>query len=624
MEQPLPTTPIAETPPQPKPEIKPAEGIKGKVQAWTEKGRAWFTRLRGKVDDKPKEVIEKIAEAPEKEDTISLSHERKLMQDKAKNSAIDSIDKPPVIEPAEKLKRHPSIAVVVPVYKEFENGNLIKMVDWLSKQTGENSVLAVFVVNNTNSLDDNQSALFDNEYSMNLIKYLQGDTSIDLSLFNFNKETQEIVSRVKKDNINIDLIDLSSQGKALKKRSIGTVRQTGLSVAIEKLESYGLGEDGIIAMLDCDSIPEKQFVTKVRQQFDNPDLDTLFIGIDHVIAPDTSDDLIKTFPLSQYELVDERFTQLLTGEVIISGPQIIARARAYKQVGGVPLVDKGEDRMLGLALASKTKAKYESAIVTYTQDRARLESYDGAERLAKLDAGYLMLEKGKLNPNIVLCQSHLQRLIKQGKDLSPDELTAMLTKYNLITNAVKTADYLNGLQSKEAPAEVVNSANVSDTLTVKLANNILEYAVSQGIRRVCTFNQYVQGMTDFFILHISEEEKTILTQRINEAVRKHNVWRAIKRNVIREYINIRKQGREPEGQLKSFIEHNSWLNSKFDVNKNPNEIIDEVSTEYSEVLQPLDQTKYAQYMVKYLALTDFLMETHFNPEQYPSTNMCLS
>ena len=60
MEQPIIETPL----PQPKPEIKPVEGIKGKVQEWTEKGKAWLARLRGKVDDKPKEVIEEVAEAP--------------------------------------------------------------------------------------------------------------------------------------------------------------------------------------------------------------------------------------------------------------------------------------------------------------------------------------------------------------------------------------------------------------------------------------------------------------------------------------------------------------------------------------------------------------------------------
>ena len=58
MEQPI----IEAPPPQPKPE-KQVEVIKGEVQKWTEKGRAWLVRLRGKVDDKPKEVIEEVAEA---------------------------------------------------------------------------------------------------------------------------------------------------------------------------------------------------------------------------------------------------------------------------------------------------------------------------------------------------------------------------------------------------------------------------------------------------------------------------------------------------------------------------------------------------------------------------------
>ena len=82
MEQPVIETPL----PQPKPEIKPVERIKGKVQERNEKGRDWLARLRGKVEDKPKEVIQEVAGAPVHEaelltQSAQLTQETKDHQD---------------------------------------------------------------------------------------------------------------------------------------------------------------------------------------------------------------------------------------------------------------------------------------------------------------------------------------------------------------------------------------------------------------------------------------------------------------------------------------------------------------------------------------------------------------
>ena len=53
---------IESPPPQPKPE-KIVETINGKMQEWTEKGRVWLNRLKGKAEGEPREVIWEVAEA---------------------------------------------------------------------------------------------------------------------------------------------------------------------------------------------------------------------------------------------------------------------------------------------------------------------------------------------------------------------------------------------------------------------------------------------------------------------------------------------------------------------------------------------------------------------------------
>lgn len=81
MEQPIIETPL----PQPKPEIKPVERIKGKVQEWTEKGRNWLAHLRGEIEEKPKEVIQEVAGAP--------VHEAELLTQPAQQTQ-EAIDHP--------------------------------------------------------------------------------------------------------------------------------------------------------------------------------------------------------------------------------------------------------------------------------------------------------------------------------------------------------------------------------------------------------------------------------------------------------------------------------------------------------------------------------------------------
>ncbi len=97
MEQPIIETP----PPQPKPE-KPVEAIKARVQEWTEKGTAWLAKLRGKVDDKPKEVIEEVAEAPEHESELVIRPDESTQEAAEPTEYADT--SPPEDEATEEIK----------------------------------------------------------------------------------------------------------------------------------------------------------------------------------------------------------------------------------------------------------------------------------------------------------------------------------------------------------------------------------------------------------------------------------------------------------------------------------------------------------------------------------------
>lgn len=70
MEQSLPAPVKLETPLPPNPEIRTPEGIKGRVKEWTEKGRSWLTKMWGKTEEAPQEVLEEIKVAPERENEL--------------------------------------------------------------------------------------------------------------------------------------------------------------------------------------------------------------------------------------------------------------------------------------------------------------------------------------------------------------------------------------------------------------------------------------------------------------------------------------------------------------------------------------------------------------------------
>jgi hypothetical protein len=70
MEQPLSIPARMETPTLPKQELKTHESIEEKVKKWTEKGKNWLARLWKETEESPREVLEEVKDAPEKQQEL--------------------------------------------------------------------------------------------------------------------------------------------------------------------------------------------------------------------------------------------------------------------------------------------------------------------------------------------------------------------------------------------------------------------------------------------------------------------------------------------------------------------------------------------------------------------------
>ena len=53
------------------------------MRKWTGKGKVWLAKLRGKVEDKPKEVIKEVAEAPNQEEELIRGKQTEAPQEKS-------------------------------------------------------------------------------------------------------------------------------------------------------------------------------------------------------------------------------------------------------------------------------------------------------------------------------------------------------------------------------------------------------------------------------------------------------------------------------------------------------------------------------------------------------------
>ncbi|MCS7093417.1 MAG: hypothetical protein NZL96_03285 [Patescibacteria group bacterium] len=177
------------------------------------------------------------------------------------------------------------------------------------------------------------------------------------------------------------MIDLSTDGI---EKNIGMIRDIGLNEAIERFKNNGQGDEGIVALLDADTLVEPRYVEKIVNQFLRSEIETLFLNLNYFILEGDENLFSSTFQYQYQVEFGQWLNTLLNTQIEVGAPQIVAKVGAYKKVGGIPHLEISEDFQLSFSLSEITNFKFCSDIRIYTSDRARKQGYDSRIRLENL------------------------------------------------------------------------------------------------------------------------------------------------------------------------------------------------------------------------------------------------
>jgi hypothetical protein len=284
------------------------------------------------------------------------------------------IDKGSVVNRARELNnRLPRVSpkceaiAVVPVFREFEGGRIMNLLEELQAQyVGSRRFETILVVNNPPSSDiSGLKGLVDN------LKFL--------AHINEQKQAGNFPD--------VKVLDCS-RGE-VPKRHMGLVRGLGQLVAEERLDQTETGDKGIIVQLDADVSVDPNFVAKLLKAYQDPLVHAAMIGRIPLPMDFLSDDYYITYANRFAEAVESH----LTGHVVYSsdGPTLSLRAFRHKDAGVRRYMDKqvNEDFELGDALSENGRFYLLAEPRVYKGDRIRPDGFDSISREAWVKMGLL-------------------------------------------------------------------------------------------------------------------------------------------------------------------------------------------------------------------------------------------
>lgn len=274
------------------------------------------------------------------------------------------------------------MSIVVPVFREYENGNIFRLITALTKQRADpRSFETTLIINNTiDARETTQPGYEENLHTLDVVRFLQGERE-DLPKGITDRQRQ-ILEEAKQRGIRLHAIDLTH---GLPEVNMGLVRNIGLQHTLQRLTAVGHGSRGVVAQLDADALPQKTFVGNVQKFFrDNPTTDTLFNRVE--FTPEGHERVYATVGQERWKYAMGLWKEILQqpGRSCpqAGGPQIIATAEAWKTVGGVPEDRRTrEDVAAATRLMNGTRYAIGTTIAHDLTDRAREESFDGQNRL---------------------------------------------------------------------------------------------------------------------------------------------------------------------------------------------------------------------------------------------------
>jgi len=262
---------------------------------------------------------------------------------------------------------------VVPVYREFGEGNVVNLLENLSLQDiPKDEMEVILLINNKKSDASRQSDAYqDNQRTLQVLRAVQEGSELPSEL---SVEEKSILRKVIDSGLRINYVDMSSQG--VSEVVIGDIRNAGNSMVSRRSEETFKNKDNAVFHFDADTNVGGGHTQAVLAEIDK--------GVDMVVTnwewkvPDNAPDRIFldrnycTF-LDAYGLTEKAIKGF---GIVVGTPRMTSRLRTLESTNGFPSVTTGEDyglikRVTALASQGEAVIKVVPDLFVHTAFRER-------------------------------------------------------------------------------------------------------------------------------------------------------------------------------------------------------------------------------------------------------------
>ena len=524
------------------------------------------------------------------------------------------------------------VSVVVPMYRELGNGNLIHLLKNFSDQgASPQQFELVVLVNNTPevaqdrenpsreektlpsgkviSVNSPQSIWQENQQTLQLLRYVAGDLPKSPEvLASLPQWQQDVIQRAKRKGIRLVIHDLATEGV---ERNMGVIRDEGVQAALKRHESRGASH--IIAMLDADTRVNDGYIENIAAHFADPKLNSLFLSSDWRVEPGSEPSIYQTtygfrLPSQVNELV-AGLQQRYSGG---GGPQTVSRGTLFREVGGVPHYPMGEDGALAMDLSEKGFLSTPHSVNVFIGDRFRPDGYDA---LARHDLG--VKDRFDAPINVTLLVGALSHRVNKQKKLSVKEAKAYFDHYGVAFNPRlwKRAFGRDGLK---AP---------------KNRFSLFEHRVAELIRAPDISRKTKADQTvNFLKNHLDGGDRKILEDRLSETSAEHEKGRTSLRNSVMAFIDFPEKsgltnGPKQSAMANEFLLGNGWietyLSERVKAGKRAEEIFSDLEADFPDWFLPFDKTPTKQFVERSRTARLMVREAVTYQNRFPSLQKIL-
>lgn len=516
------------------------------------------------------------------------------------------------------------LSIVVPMYAEYDNGNVFRLIESLTKQSASpESYEVLCLVNNTyDEYRNGTGRYFENQHTLEIGQYLNGGGTLPERL---NEYRKQVLEDAKNAGVAIKMVDFSAGGI---ERNIGKVRDIGLGEAVARFARNGQGDSGIIAQMDADTVMESGYVEKVLEHFTNPRVETLFVSLDY-LTPEGTEDLFRTSFHHQYKIaVDQWINSSRNSSVVVGGPQTVARVGSYKKVGGVVHQDRGSDFRLSEDLSTRTRFEFANDVRVYTSDRARVGGVDAQMRLERMNDDEEFRFNGDLmyqRPRVSFLRRELEAVAKAHPEVFESEelIKAYFEKYAIPFDYAKFKEEVLEKSSKTRDGQ-------ERPLSFKIGMYTSPFVESLGVKTSVGSNEYVDDAVTVLKSQITPAEAT----QLDELVRQNSLRASIRLNQSRTAItevlalaykngNVSPDDFTQTPKIAEFIELNPWIIDKVNALRGlynrSQEALEDLKKEFPEWVESLENSRLRRATAVLHGLTAFVRGARNNPSKFPGT-----